>query len=646
MALFAELDHLLPLPNLLASFLRWIELVKTCKAKDDTMRQYRSNDSGKLILEVLRHAAGQGKDRVAREYLLSVVEMWKARAEQGENVEDNRFSGFKSGKYSSGAGAKAATTGAPAVALAKVKVIVQEERRLGGAVLAGKNPDVFLPKHLIYYPSTSTPANPSLVGATRTASSDTRFSPYSSSPSSSSSFRPPTGAHQHALPPKPTGYTNLYNPAPAPSSNTSRPSPCGEYDACCQPGHFATAPCPYLHKDVVVDGKDLKRKSPDSRGKSTWCRNGLGGRCGKFDRGEECGGVHGCPLYLSEDHSPPRLYHLDTNTRFLEVIARLRSDSTFGIDPLPPSSTSLTPPNRFKTVEEENVALEKAYDNIKEKKAFGPYSFEEIVGFFGSVQTSPIRLIPKTTLADALDSHPSIRSRLVFHLDYKFFVQVAAPFGLQSTPGEFGALVDLTIEILEAHFGGRVRALNHSDGLTIAILDPSLTEADVIAFIESLGWRLNKQKTEHASRSPTHIGCVWDVNPLVVTVKEEKRYKYAEKVKALIKKGTSEGDLKPYLRLLYRFRASTRFHNALRSLRQNEISNLRFWRILLLSGPISSSSADDPPPLQCYLACDASNSALGFYIKDESFPFPCVYAVPPLPDRRERFGANIANAEG
>ncbi|GAA5965096.1 hypothetical protein JCM10213_001379, partial [Rhodosporidiobolus nylandii] len=209
------------------------------------------------------------------------------------------------------------------------------------------------------------------------------------------------------------------------------------------------------------------------------------------------------------------------------------------------------------------------------------------------------------------------------------------------------------LEGVNRHFKGKVVAISHMDDCSFAILDPSITMEDVIKVIESFGWTLNPKKTEPPSRRPTHIGCVWDLDSKVVSLKEEKRFKYAKKVRVALKNGTNrpntlteieslvgslqycafiKKDLCPRLRLMYRFRAAykSRFGPG-RKFRHNEITALKEWLSILESGPVAASFADLPSPLDGIFASDASNDALGVFIKLPADPSPLVSAFPLLP---------------
>ncbi|GAA5941281.1 hypothetical protein JCM10213_007474 [Rhodosporidiobolus nylandii] len=267
-----------------------------------------------------------------------------------------------------------------------------------------------------------------------------------------------------------------------------------------------------------------------------------------------------------------------------------------------------------------------------------------------------------------LEVHPSVRARLVFHLPEEGInIRNAAPFGIRSIPGEFSTATEVTIDITVAYFGGRVRALNHMDDLTIAILDPSLDFMDVIKFIESLGWVFNAAKTTLPSRTPTHIGLEWNLDDLTVSLKEDKRIKYIGKVDAALEAFNADKaimlrdvesltgclqyvafvkrDLRPRLRVLYRFRASFTARYKPRHLRENEVRTLRWWKTFLSAGPVIASFADLPPSVDAIFASDASNEAIGIFYKAPHQPFPLVAAFKLLQDWRIKLDAYIGSAE-
>lgn len=173
-------------------------------------------------------------------------------------------------------------------------------------------------------------------------------------------------------------------------------------------------------------------------------------------------------------------------------------------------------------------------------------TFSEVTSFFLDVSENPDVRVLGLDFEDGfehLDAHPSIRHRIVFQLDELVWIKIAATFGLRSTPGEFCNLVDLTLLLLEWYFRGRVKAISHMDDLSVAILDPLLSHEEIIDFIQSFGWKLNVLKTELPTRTPTHVGCDWNLDTLVVSIKESKRVKYIVEVEEMI----NRGEVKPVL---------------------------------------------------------------------------------------------------
>ncbi|GAA5982319.1 hypothetical protein JCM11641_002009 [Rhodosporidiobolus odoratus] len=237
--------------------------------------------------------------------------------------------------------------------------------------------------------------------------------------------------------------------------------------------------------------------------------------------------------------------------------------------------------------------------------------------------------------------HPSVRARLVFSWKGLVFPRSVAPFGLCTTPGEFCNLVEFLLECLRRYFKGRLEVINQVDDLSLAFLDPGLTEEEVIEFIESFGWSLNKKKTQHLSRVPVHIGVEWYLDFALMVLPKPKQEKYRAKVDFfLAKKMTVPATLKeveslcgslqyvayidttqrPHLRILYKFQAAFKKPGATRKLMEKEIRCLEHWRRYLSQPTIAASFKAPPPEADILIATDASEKGLGILIVPPSSP--------------------------
>ncbi|GAA5984988.1 hypothetical protein JCM10908_002478 [Rhodotorula pacifica] len=298
------------------------------------------------------------------------------------------------------------------------------------------------------------------------------------------------------------------------------------------------------------------------------------------------------------------------------------------------------------------------------------YSFREVVAFFRKAAEEPTTLVMGLDFENGFEHvplAPAVKHRLVLRVGDEFYVRHVGPFGLRSTPGEFGALVDASLEILRNRFRAQLDAISHVDDLSIAIRDVHATPAkELIEFLESLGWRINDEKTELPTRKPTHVGCVWDLDALVVSIKEDKRTKYGLKLEEARGKGTAtkteldEVDslvgclqyvtlIKPEwryrLRRLYRCRSL--FEGDSRRQRfftESEQRDLGWWQEQLAAGPIASSFAALPRTYRAEVATDASNVALGVWIREPGCA-PMVASYPLMPEWREKLEAYIGNPE-
>ncbi|GAA5984205.1 hypothetical protein JCM11641_005148 [Rhodosporidiobolus odoratus] len=296
-------------------------------------------------------------------------------------------------------------------------------------------------------------------------------------------------------------------------------------------------------------------------------------------------------------------------------------------------------------------------------------TFAEVAEFYRWVASHPEAKVFGADFEDGfehLEVHPEVRHRLVVTFTDQVHVRLAAPFGLRSTPGEFGLLVDAMLWILYYWFRGKVRGINHVDDLSVVILDSSISMEEVIRFIESFGWKLNRAKTQPLSRSTIHIGCEWNLDTLVVTICDPKRIKYLEKTKELFARGDQESvslteieslvgslqyvcfvrrDLRPRLRTLYAFRAGFPHRHARHHFRHNELASLKWWITFLEQGPISTSFGETPETFEGSFSSDASNFAVGFPLKTPSIPQAYYFAYDLVPGWKLLLEAYIGNAE-
>ncbi|GAA5882356.1 hypothetical protein JCM16303_004086 [Sporobolomyces ruberrimus] len=259
-----------------------------------------------------------------------------------------------------------------------------------------------------------------------------------------------------------------------------------------------------------------------------------------------------------------------------------------------------------------------------------------------------------------------VRHRLCLSWKGKIYVRKVAPFGVRTTPGEFGNLVDATKEILEKVFAGRLKVINQVDDLAIAFIDPTLKLEEVLELLKELGWEVNEEKTQALTRKPIHDGIEWDLDELTMSLPKEKKEKYRLKVVALLRKGKKHGvTLKEVeslvgslqyvcrivpkhrtnLRPLYRLR--NQFHNeyATRHLENQHLKTLDWWNRFLSSPRISSSFGPPPPLLHGTFACDASNVAIGIFLQLDGSSTPLVAKFDLDPTWREKHDAYIGNAE-
>jgi hypothetical protein len=438
------------------------------------------------------------------------------------------------------------------------------------------------------------------------------------------------------------------------------------------------------------------------------------------------------------DRLPNRFEELLTQFNLLpkydQILTTLREGTSLGITPLAPNSNSFFPPNNIEP-ELEHVVDDQIGTWLAENKIAGPFRIADVLATLGPAQSSPNKLVEKSTLPgrpirwrvveddsfphktpkphelpslnsdldpdlfpahynsfeeiedhfraaaavktsreldldkkaafEVIPIHPSVRHRLIIMHRDEAYIRKNAPFGLRTTPGAFCQLEECTIELLHAQFDNRVRAINAMDDLTITIFDPSITDEEVINFIESLGWILNRDKTQWGSRSVVYFGLRWDLDTQTKTLPDPKQEKYALKIETELARGTTTSvdletfesllgslqylarilpETRPHLRLLYRFRNSFDSRLTKRKYRQNEIRELKYWKSILARDSISSSFAPAPDPFEGTFACDASNLALGIFIETGGEKMTASFSL--SEDWRNKFeGAYIGNAE-
>jgi hypothetical protein len=411
-----------------------------------------------------------------------------------------------------------------------------------------------------------------------------------------------------------------------------------------------------------------------------------------------------------------RLYDLLPNPRFANIPSLLREGFTLGISPLRAGDTSFLPPNRASNQAEAEIIKQKVAELAQKGRIVGPFPLVDLEREVAPVQSSPLRVVPKTAFADGrprwrlvenasfpyerlpngvesvngsidiadfpcvfpsfadvaaffrrfrplphvqflsldiedafehLPVHPSVRHRLVLRLGDEGFIRRVAPFGLRSTPSEFNRVMDATIAILHAHFAPHVSAIAYADDTSIAVDSRFVSEDAVAALFAELGWRINSAKTEHFTRAPSHIGCIWDVEQQVVSIKEDKRFKYIRKLEAaaahekrrevtLHEVESLIGSLqyicrvrpawRPKLRRFYLFRGGFKNELALHSFGDSTLRDINWFCSRLREGPIAASFAEAPSPAKIFAASDASNEAMGVYLQREQDPVPLVAA--------------------
>lgn len=175
---FQHLDRLLSLSRALSAFLKFGEVIKTYCCKTETARRKLNSDFKYVVSDVVTRTAEPGKEHIGVIYLLLVLSRLRTGMTAKLPWDKNRASAFSEGAWKtaiqdSGGNAKAdffkvdetedkalSAFGAaikiaynptnPGQAAKTLATVIQEQRKLTGAVLNGEQPDVGIPKSLKY----------------------------------------------------------------------------------------------------------------------------------------------------------------------------------------------------------------------------------------------------------------------------------------------------------------------------------------------------------------------------------------------------------------------------------------------------------------------------------------------------------------
>lgn len=231
--------------------------------------------------------------------------------------------------------------------------------------------------------------------------------------------------------------------------------------------------------------------------------------------------------------------------------------------------------------------------------------------------------------------HPKSRPHLCLSRKGKIFVRKVAGFGVSTTPGIFGNLVDATLELLTLELSPRVKCHNQVDDWIVIRFEANVEKEEVLERVDNLGWLTHPvdKKGFDWTRSFRHIGIDWNLDEGTQTLPEEKRVKYLQRTKDLKASHGNQGfnlkeveslvgslqyvaqtrrDWRSFMRPLYPLRnAFSSDFERKKFLHQDQLEVINTW-IDLLSLPLIQSSFISPPLLQDIdFSSDASNLGLG-----------------------------------
>lgn len=304
--------------------------------------------------------------------------------------------------------------------------------------------------------------------------------------------------------------------------------------------------------------------------------------------------------------------------------------------------------------------------------------FSEAREWFRDVAADPTALVFGVDLAKAfyhVPVAPGVRHHLCLLLDGKVYIRAIAPFGLRSSPAVFLSFARCTLLLLARRFGEKVKILPYMDDLVLALLSGcTVASQAIVDFLKELGWQISEEKMQQPGRIVTHVGIEWNLDTKEMRLPQKKREKYLAKVAKMLEaftkdEGVKEDELQSLvgsLRYVGNILPSTRSHlshfyaflrgytrpHARRRLHWAEKRDLDWWKKFLEESPLTSTFAPPLDEFPAYFTADASNSALGIYIRTPSQMAdpPIVYtkSFTLLPDWRTRFRAkdvDISHAE-
>ena len=301
--IWREADHFMPIHKLFAALLKLGALTCETVCVDENSKKFVRADFAKFTTDMVARSANDGIYRITREYVILRLASWTAGVENNIGWDTNRLSTFdervwataivaaggrseQDSRFKSEIGGAAETAwgcfvklvaSGAASATAKVREVIQEDKVLGAAVLAGNKAEGELPASLGFQHPAAAASS-----AARARNGGGAAGSGANSGGSLGKKRPAPGA----------------NPGPnkgnaGGNGNVFRCLVCGE------PAH-RFADCKAIPDSLtLIDGRELAHKYEDA-GRPYLCRNFNINRC--TAAADKCSYSHGCAACGEHGH--------------------------------------------------------------------------------------------------------------------------------------------------------------------------------------------------------------------------------------------------------------------------------------------------------------------------------------------------------
>jgi hypothetical protein len=268
-------------------------------------------------------------------------------------------------------------------------------------------------------------------------------------------------------------------------------------------------------------------------------------------------------------------------------------------------------------------------------------------GFFHLVAAT-VAEAPPGSLGGTCDVHsayrqipirPEDRPHLIVHWDNNFFLDGNVPFGAASSNGLFARCGDAMALIYDRLGFGTIHKwvddflfIQFPPGShTLAVESSKFASMEAVYQVaESLGWPWKHTKTKPFASSFAYLGFSWDLESKWVSLPDQKRQKYLNRIKEWIMSAKSSlvdterlvgclvhcalvvPDGRPHLRALIAFTASFPHDRRLPFLKKphpkEAVQEVDWWRARLSIPNCGSAISHPPPPTHLHVMSDASTA--------------------------------------